>query len=105
MGLHFWLPKAHVEANTRGSMVLAGLLLKLGSYGLFQILTLVSVASHLSLWLLLSVIASCLTFLQSDTKKFIAFRSVTHMTFMMVGLMTSFKRSVRVVLILSLAHG
>jgi NADH-ubiquinone oxidoreductase chain 4 len=40
LGLHYWLPKAHVEARTRGSMVLAGLLLKLGSYGAYRVLVL-----------------------------------------------------------------
>jgi len=43
IGLHFWLPKAHVEASTRGSIILAGLLLKLGRYGALRVTLMFSI--------------------------------------------------------------
>jgi NADH-ubiquinone oxidoreductase chain 4 len=44
IGLHFWLPKAHVEARTRGSMILAGLLLKLGRYGALRVVLIFNIS-------------------------------------------------------------
>jgi NADH:ubiquinone oxidoreductase subunit 4 (subunit M) len=104
-GLHFWLPKAHVEANTSGSMVLAGLLLKLGRFGIFQLYFLVSGSIFSSIWLFLSLLSRYLVFVQSDLKKYIAYSRITHITFIIVGLVSSLKRSLLIVVIVSLAHG
>lgn len=106
-GLHFWLPKAHVEARTRGSMILAGVLLKLGSYGVFRLVVLfnILITKMVSFWLLLSFFSSLLTFIQSDVKKLVAYRRVTHITFLMLGISSFNKNMAIVLIILSLAHG
>jgi len=89
-GVHFWLPKAHVEARTRGSMVLAGILLKLGRYGASRIICLfkarVSCSWVSRIWILLSLLSRILTFIQRDLKKMVAYRRVTHITFILVGI-------------------
>uniref|UniRef100_UPI00315C9F8B NADH dehydrogenase subunit 4 n=1 Tax=Acrida oxycephala TaxID=1301164 RepID=UPI00315C9F8B len=92
--VHLWLPKAHVEAPVSGSMILAGVLLKLGGYGIFRVM---KVISYLGLkfnyfWLTLSlsggVIISFVCFRQVDLKSLIAYSSVAHMSMVIGGLMT-----------------
>jgi len=108
-GLHFWLPKAHVEANTSGSMVLAGLLLKLGSFGVVRsssVLLLRSLSiKYLFRWLFFSLVSSVVTLFQSDLKKLIAYSRVTHITFIIVSLSLRRKVALFRVILLSLAHG
>lgn len=108
IGLHFWLPKAHVEARTRGSMILAGLLLKLGRYGALRVVYIFgtfSIKWTLSYWLFGSIVSSIITFIISDIKKLVAYRSVRHITFIMIAIISNNKLLFLVVLILSLAHG
>lgn len=85
--LHFWLPKAHVEAPTRASMVLAGLLLKFGTSGFFRIIYLINVF-FLYFFVLLSFLGMVLScffcLLQSDLKSLAAFSSINHMSFLLV---------------------
>jgi len=92
---HLWLPEAHVEAPTSGSILLAGILLKLGSYGFLRFnFTLFPSASYIYspyLFLLgvLGVLyASSSAFLQFDIKKIIAYSSVAHMSIITLGLFT-----------------
>lgn len=93
MPFHIWLPEAHVEAPTVGSVVLAGLLLKLGSFGFIKIFiplfpTFVYSFSYvfLCLFIISSVYASLMVLTQDDIKKAIAYASISHMNGAMLGL-------------------
>nr|AVN68123.1 NADH dehydrogenase subunit 4 [Anaplecta calosoma] len=91
---HLWLPSAHVEAPVSGSMILAGVLLKLGGYGLFRIYF-VLFYDYLSfgmIWFCISMVGGFLVSLvclrQTDLKSLIAYSSVAHMGLVIGGMMT-----------------
>nr|YP_010713863.1 NADH dehydrogenase subunit 4 [Atyopsis gabonensis]WDD39083.1 NADH dehydrogenase subunit 4 [Atyopsis gabonensis] len=91
--VHLWLPKAHVEAPVAGSMILAGVLLKLGGYGLVRVCPVfVGVGKEVAwMWVSLGVIGgvivSIMCLRQTDMKALIAYSSVAHMGLVLCGLM------------------
>nr|YP_010271178.1 NADH dehydrogenase subunit 4 [Simocephalus serrulatus]UKB87190.1 NADH dehydrogenase subunit 4 [Simocephalus serrulatus] len=108
---HLWLPKAHVEAPVAGSMILAGVLLKLGGYGLIRIVPLIQESLKLfspilvSIGLMGGVMASFICIRQTDCKSLVAYSSVAHMALVIVGLsMNSFLGWAGAIIIM-VAHG
>nr|URX53715.1 NADH dehydrogenase subunit 4 [Kalotermitidae sp. 2 AB-2022a] len=91
--VHLWLPKAHVEAPVSGSMILAGVLLKLGGYGLLRVFPiLVNFFSLGFIWISISLVGGFLVSLicmrQTDLSSLIAYSSVAHMGIVIGGIMT-----------------
>jgi NADH-quinone oxidoreductase subunit M len=110
--LHTWLPDAHVEAPTAGSVILAGVLLKMGGYGFlrFSIPMLPDATVQLApLVFALSVIAVIYTSLvalaQTDIKKLIAYSSVAHMGLVTLGLFTMNQQGIEGAIFQMLSHG
>jgi NADH-quinone oxidoreductase subunit M len=91
--LHSWLPDAHVEAPTAGSVILAGVLLKMGTYGFvrFNIPLFPEAAVQLAPWMALLatigiIYGAAVSYAQKDVKKLVAYSSVSHLGFVMLGL-------------------
>lgn len=109
---HLWLPEAHVEAPTAGSVILAGILLKLGTYGFIRFsLTMFPMASIyftpiIFLLSLLGIIYSSLTTIrQIDLKKIIAYSSIGHMAFVTLGIFSTTIEGIEGAIVSMISHG
>lgn len=109
---HVWLPEAHVEAPTAGSVLLAGILLKLGSYGMIRfLLPLFPYASiHFTPFVLVlclvSIIFASLTAIrQTDLKRIIAYASVAHMNFIVLGIFSLTIQGIEGSIVQMISHG
>ncbi len=110
--VHTWLPDAHVEAPTAGSVILAGVLLKMGAYGFlrFSVPMLPQASQQFApLMYALAVVAviytSLVAFAQTDMKKLIAYSSIAHMGVVVIGIFTFDVQGLQGALFLMLSHG
>lgn len=109
---HSWLPDAHSEAPTAGSVILAGVLLKMGGYGFLRIglPILPEAAAEFApyiLWLSIAgiIYGGCLALAQSDLKKLVAYSSISHMGFVTLGIFAFNEQGIEGAVIQMFAHG
>uniref|UniRef100_A0AAU7N4Y1 NADH-ubiquinone oxidoreductase chain 4 n=1 Tax=Petalocephala arcuata TaxID=3078504 RepID=A0AAU7N4Y1_9HEMI len=109
--LHFWLPKAHVQAPIFGSMILAGILLKIGGLGMmrFSMMMENSFIKMSTTWYSLSIsgaiIISMICMVQSDMKSMIAYSSISHMSMCLLSMLTMTKTGFMGSIIMMISHG
>jgi NADH-quinone oxidoreductase subunit M len=110
--LHTWLPDAHVEAPTTGSVILAGVMLKMGTYGfmklgfpLFPDATQLYTPVLMALAVLSIVYGACLALVQDDIKKIIAYSSISHLGYVMLGLLSLDLVGIQGAIIQMVSHG
>jgi NADH-quinone oxidoreductase subunit M len=110
--LHTWLPDAHVEAPTTGSVILAGVLLKMGTYGfmklgfpLFPEATRAFTPALMTLAVISIVYGACLALVQDDIKKIIAYSSISHLGYVMLGLVSLDLVGIQGAIVQMVSHG
>nr|YP_010757421.1 NADH dehydrogenase subunit 4 [Aconurella sibirica]WEU77764.1 NADH dehydrogenase subunit 4 [Aconurella sibirica] len=109
--VHFWLPKAHVQAPVSGSMILAGLMLKIGGYGLIRTMFMYEYMfiSYSYIWFVFSLLGSLyismICLIQADIKSMIAYSSISHMGMVIMGLLTMTLWGLTGSYLLMLGHG
>nr|AJG02510.1 NADH dehydrogenase subunit 4 [Euplectus karstenii] len=109
--VHLWLPKAHVEAPVSGSMILAGVLLKLGGYGLIRVMSMfLNVGMKINyIFIILSlmggVVISLICLRQTDMKSLVAYSSIAHMGLVLSGILTMNYWGIIGSFIMMIAHG
>jgi len=109
---HTWLPDAHVEAPTAGSVILAGVLLKMGTYGfmklgfpLFPDATRIATPLIAFLSVASIVYGACLALVQTDIKKIIAYSSISHLGYVMLGLVSLDLLGIQGAVVQMVSHG
>jgi NADH-quinone oxidoreductase subunit M len=110
--LHTWLPDAHVEAPTAGSVILAGVLLKMGTYGfmklgfpLFPDAARALTPAIMTLAVVSIVYGACLALVQNDIKKIIAYSSISHLGYVMLGLASLDLLGIQGAIVQMVSHG